>query len=364
MDDLLADIIGQTRQIQILHKIYHSKRIPNAFLFTGTDGVGKHFTAIKFLQLLNSGKDYYKQISQLTEPFVQLIIPLPRGKSESNNDTPTGKLTKDTLEKINEQVQKKIKNPYYKISLEKANNIKISSIREIKKKISYNFDEIKYRGIIISDAHLMSIEAQNALLKSLEEPPEGVIFFLITDSVQNLLPTIKSRCWEIQFNTLNNENLKQVLTKFFNIDPTDSEKVIPFANGSATFASNLVENDFNKLVDETIILLRYSLAKRFHTAIKQFNNIINSYPYDSLNLVIQLILKWLDDVIKDRSGISNFYFNNHKETFLKFNKRYPEADVYTIFAELENISSKAKSNVSLNLIILNTIFKLSTLIKG
>ena len=364
MDDLFADIIGQPRQIQILQKIYHSQRIPNAFLFTGPDGVGKHFTALKFLQLLNSEEDYSKQLLQLTEPFIQFIIPLPRGKSESNNDTPTGKLTKDTLEKLNEEIQKKIKNPYYKISLERANNVKISSIREIKKKISYNFDEIKYRGIIISDAHLMSMEAQNALLKSLEEPPEGVIFFLITNSGQNLLPTIKSRCWEIQFNSLSDENLKQVLTKYFNIDQNNSAKVIPFANGSATFASNLVENDFNKLIEETIILLRYSLAKRFHTAIKQFNDIINSYPYDSLNLVMQLILKWLDDVIKNRNDINNFYFNNYKETILKFNRRYPNTDVYNIFADLENIASKAKSNVSLNLIILNIIFKLSTLIKG
>ncbi len=360
------EITGQGRQTDILKKIYSSKRIPNAFLFYGPGGTGKHLTAVKFLQLLNSGvtQNIDNKIEKLMEPYVQFVIPLPRGKGETNDSGPTEKLSEDTLTQIQEEIRKKIENPYYQIQIEDSFNIKISSIRDIKKKISLNFDDVAYRGIIISDAHLMSTEAQNALLKSLEEPPPGVVFFLITDNESKLLPTIHSRCWNLEFNPLKPSDIEKILTERFGYPEEEAAKVSRFANGSVTFANKLLENKFDYLLDKTITILRYSLGNKFNTAFSTFSEVIDGNSKEKFLIVIQLILKWLDDVIKNKSSFNQYYFADYKETFIKFNTKFGNVNIQETQNYLDWLSSLISSNISLNIIIMNTIFKLASLTKG
>lgn len=366
MPDLLDDIVGQDRQKEILNKIYNSKRIPNAFLFSGPEGVGKFYTAVRYIALLNHNKNetIRNKILHLEEPYVQIIFPLPRGRGETPKDSPTEKLSKDILEEISNELSIKSKNPYYQISLNNANNIKISSIREIKRKVSFNYDEINFRGIIINEAHKMSAEAQNALLKSLEEPPGGVIFFLLSASENMLLDTIKSRCWKVEFNPLNENEIVKILTTYFNVDESTAQKVAPFGNGSAWYSKTLLDNGFTELLNEVIILLRYSLAKRYFTAINKFESILNLNDNITFKVVIELILKWLDDILKDRNNIKNLYFTQHVETIKKFNSKFASANVYQVYTDLEKLSGSFDQNISLNIIIMNTIFKLATLTNG
>ena len=137
-------------------------------------------------------------------------MPLPRGKSETDQNDPYEKLSDDEIELINSEFQKKSKNLFYKIQIPRANFIKISSIRDIKKFLSLNYDDVKYRVILVSQAHLMNEESQNALLKNLEEPPDGVIFILCTPYPEKLRETIRSRCWKINFQPLENETIAKI----------------------------------------------------------------------------------------------------------------------------------------------------------
>ena len=260
MHDIFLGIKGQESALNLLTEIHSKKRIPNALLFSGTEGVGKFYSAIQFLKLLNSDSDQttIRKISNLSEPFVKYILPLPRGKNETNSDTPTSKLSQDILDDINYQISLKVENPYHKIQIKNANNIKINSIREINKIVSLNFDEIPFRGIIISDAHKMTTEAQNAFLKNLEEPPEGIIYILITDNPDGLLTTIKSRCWEVNFAPLQEDNLSSILKEKFNFTDEDFINILPFANGSVTNAIFLKDNNTKDLLHKTILILRYS----------------------------------------------------------------------------------------------------------
>ena len=99
-------IIGQDKVKDCLTNIIHSSQIPHAFLFYGPDGVGKHYTAIRFTQLINKINLSYKEdnifskINKLSEPFIKFIIPLPRGKNELPTDSPIEKLNKDILDNI------------------------------------------------------------------------------------------------------------------------------------------------------------------------------------------------------------------------------------------------------------------------
>ncbi|MCB0730618.1 MAG: hypothetical protein KDC88_06265 [Ignavibacteriae bacterium] len=367
MHDFFLGIQGQKSAIDILSELHSQKRIPHALLFSGISGIGKFFTALQFLKVLNANEsdNALKKIEHLAEPYIKLIFPLPRGKGETNSDLPTSKLAQDVIEEIQAELQKKIENPYHPIDIKNANNIKINSIREINKIVSLNFDEIPYRGIIICNAHKMTIEAQNAFLKNLEEPPEGIVYILITDSPEYLLTTIKSRCWEINFAPLSNEDLEKVLTERYFLNKNDIKDIIPFANGSITNALFLIENNFEEFLHKTILILRYSLAKKYYTALKEFNDIIEGNSTNSYQILLDLIIIWFNDTLKDKYSIEDINFSNYKETLSKFNERFSHAEVDKITTTLVEYRNAPFRNVSLNLLALNVIFEIASIgIKG
>jgi len=367
MSNHLSSIIGQKRVIDTLQKFINSQNIPHAILFSGTRNVGQHHVAKQFLKELlsinNPEKNYSLKIDKLEEPFIKYVIPLPRGKSETPDDMPLAKLTSADLEELKEELDKKINNPFYEISLEKANNIKINSIREIKKYLTINYDELPYRLVIIEDAHLMSGEAQNALLKSLEEPPNGVIFILITDKPDMLLTTTKSRCWELPFTSLSDGDIEYILINSFKLDIQEVKKVIPFANGSIHRVFVLLNYGFENLLEATINILRYSMGKKYNTVIKLINTTIDENPKAIVPILIELMITWFNDVQKAKAGIENIQFAQYEDTIQKFISKFNDVELDEIIFKLTNLSKNIDYNVNLNLLILNIIFNLSALSK-
>jgi DNA polymerase III subunit delta' len=367
MNNKWNGIFGQQYVLDILDKLISISNIPHALLFTGINGIGKEFTAIKFTSNLNASgltdsKNIKKIISSYAEPYVKYIYPLPRGKNETDDNGPFEKLPEDDLDLIKEELQKKIENPYYKLVIPKANKIKISSIRDIKKFLSLNYSDIKYRLVLISDAHLMNDEAQNALLKNLEEPPEGVIFVLVTPFPGQLRETIKSRCWNLNFKPLNNQDLKEILVTYFNTDYKLAEAVGPFSNGSVTDALNLIENDFYFLLEKTISILRYSFAQKYHSAMDEIAYYLKEDSANLMRILIQMIITWLNDIQKYRIGNSNYFFDKYSETLNKFNTKFPDIELNEVVSILDYFSSIIPNNVNLNLMAVNIIFELSALV--
>lgn len=367
MHNYLSSIVGQKRVVDVLKKFIVSEQIPHALLFTGTKNVGQHFIAKQFIKELLANKiqekNFVVHIDKLEEPVIKYIIPLPRGKSETADDTSLSKLTKNELDSLKEEIDKKVQNPFYEIFLEGANNIKISSIRDIKKNLSINYDDLPYRLILIEEAHLMSVESQNALLKSLEEPPDGVIFILISDNHEMLLNTIKSRCWEVPFSPLPDKDIENILIDNFNVDKDVIKKIIPFAEGSIHRVFDLLNHGFDKLLDISIDILRYSIARKYNTAIQLFNSAIAEKPKILIPIVLQLFINWFNDVQKSKVGLSNLHFAGYEETIEKFNLKFSNVELDDIIFELTNIGKNIDYNINLNLLVLNVIFSLSALSK-
>lgn len=361
-------IYGQEHAKELLSKLISSSNIPHAFLFKGIAGCGKDYTAFKFAELINShfiGAESFQkvknQILNLSEPYIKFIIPLPRGKNENESSTGIEKLSNDEIQILRDQIEKKIQNPYYKISIPKANNIKVTSIRDIRKFISFSYADIKYRFIIISDAHLMNEEAQNALLKNLEEPPPGIIFVLITPDPDSLRETIISRCWAINFHPLSNVDLTNILVNNFQVEETLSREIAPFAGGSVLNAANLIENDFKNLLEKTISFLRYALGRKFNSAYEEISPYLSENDSDSIKLLIQMVIIWLNDLQKFRIGYGNLYFFKYEETFSKFNKGFPSVEINSLVKKLNYLSSIISNNVNLNVLALNMIFDIANL---
>jgi DNA polymerase-3 subunit delta' len=369
MISYLNDIYGNDKVKLILANIIGNGNIPHAFLFVGSDGVGKENAAIAFTKSINikysSSKSQTKVISSIetfTEPFVKYILPLPRGKNETDQNDPYEKLTDEEIEIINTEFQQKTKNLFYKINIPRANFIKISSIRDINKFLSLNYDDIVYRVILVSQAHLMNVESQNALLKNLEEPPDGVIFILCTPNPEKLRETIRSRCWKINFQPLENNVISKILIEKFGIDENLALEVAPFSAGSIKVAIDLLDNDFEELLEKTIRILRYSFGKKYQSAFTEFEEIISESNQIKTKLIIRMILIWLNDFQKFRfNNDSEFFYSKHHETLEKFNTKFPDVDLNSVTQNLDKISSSFRNNINLNLAISNIVFQLSSL---
>jgi len=366
MDSFTDRVYGQSRALFTLEKFVEAQRVPQSLIFYGEDGVGKFKAALEFAKLINedtSSPHVLKQIEKHAEPYLKHVFPLPRGKNETSEDGPTEKILEAPMKQIQEEISKKILNPYYSLSIEKANDVKISSIREIKKFIFLDYSDVKYRVIIISDAHLMNESAQNALLKSLEEPPEGIIFILLTHKIDQILPTIQSRCWKIRFEPLNVGDVSAILNKYFDIDSELAKEVANFSDGSVNKALNLLDNNFKELVDSTITILRYGLAGKYHTALAEWDKYMEGKTTDNMHHILDMIIKWLDDVVKDRNNIPGYFFENHKETIERFNSRFSDIEIQGVLERINQLHSYISRNVTLNIIAMNVIFELHSIVR-
>lgn len=359
------NVCEQTRAVEILNRFIKSRRVPHALIFYGSEGVGKFNTALNFAEAIY--KEYspdihhIEKIQKLREPYIKLITPLPRGKGETPDDSPTAKLTQNQVENLQKEIEKLIENPYHKLNIDGANTIKINSIRDIKKFISVDYHDIPYRFVFILDAHLMNDQAQNALLKSLEEPPEGLVFILVTSNIDLLLPTIQSRCWQIKFQPLSEKSVVDILKNKFGIEAGNARRAAHFSGGSVQKALKLIEYDIEFLLETVISILRYSIARKFHTATEHINKLAGSKKGEELALAIALIKVWLNDLIRNRFSYDDYYFEEFRDTLIKFNEKFPNAQVEKVFENLTEYEKGLSGNLNLNVITLSLIFELASL---
>jgi len=152
-----------------------------------------------------------------------------------------------------------------------GSSISIENIRNLKNNLSLSSYGGKYKVAIINDAHLMTAEAQNALLKILEEPSPSTIFILITANPTQLLPTVISRCQEIRFPVHKPEIVKNYLSEI-EISENQAEFLTNLANGRIGLVKNIIETkDFGKIktvIEEFADLMKSDINGRFAIAQK------------------------------------------------------------------------------------------------
>lgn len=164
------DIIGHQKIISFLNKSFQKGNLSHAYLFTGPEHVGKFTVAMNFAE---------KILDDVRETNPDLIIIKPEIEEKKG------------------------------ITKKKA--ISIETIREMQRKSAIAQSKGNHKIIIIDDADCLNISSQNALLKTLEEPPEKVILVLIAADPQKLLPTIISRCQIKRFNLVPDGELDSMI---------------------------------------------------------------------------------------------------------------------------------------------------------
>ena len=208
----LEQLIGNEENKQLIEKILKSKNILHNYMFVGKEGIGK--------------KEFAKY-------FAKKILCL----SEEKNCN-----CKSCLEFESEN------HPDFLIIEPETNVIKIEQIRNLVAKGIEKPIIGSKKVYIINDANLMTKEAQNCLLKTLEEPPQYLVIILITENESSILTTIKSRCTKISFIPIEKEILKGYLLKNKIFENIDDERLNTF-DGSIGTALNWKANE--EIYEET-----------------------------------------------------------------------------------------------------------------
>ncbi|MBF8437967.1 DNA polymerase III subunit gamma/tau [Halanaerobiaceae bacterium Z-7014] len=168
-----SDLVGQEQVVQTLKNSIEFERISHAYLFAGPRGTGKTSTA----------KVYARALNCLEEERIE-----PCGQCEN-------------CKRIDNDQSMDL------IEIDAASNRGIEAIRELREKVKFYPGEGRYKIYIIDEVHMLTNQAFNALLKTLEEPPDKVIFILATTEPHKVIPTILSRCQRFDFSLLTQQEI-------------------------------------------------------------------------------------------------------------------------------------------------------------
>ena len=253
-----SEVSGENEIVKSLKLSLKNKSMAHAYLFSGPRGVGKTTIArliAKGVNCLNLGED--------GEPC-----------NECKN-----------CKAINEGRFSDL------IEIDAASNRSIDEIRSLKEKINYQPVEGLKKVYIIDEAHMLTKEAFNALLKTLEEPPSHVMFILATTELDKILPTIISRCQRYDFKALDIEDMKSGLKHILKEENLSmSDEVYPLiyenSSGSMRDSISILERlivtangkEINlKIAEDTLGITPSSRIKIF------LNKILNENEYDIIN---------------------------------------------------------------------------------
>ncbi len=230
-------IIGHHQIVEQLQHTVASDRIAGAYLFVGPTGVGKETVARYFAQLIFCQQETYSPVACGTC--------LACRKMESGN------------------------HPDLQFIRPEGSFLKIGQIRELQKQIIYEPLEASRKIYILTDVERMNAEAENCLLKTLEEPPAASVLILLTANIRALLPTTRSRCQILQFHPMPTQELAKILVEQFSVAPEQATALAIAADGAIGTALARLEKgevhteEVPEILKETDPLAAFRLAEHF-----------------------------------------------------------------------------------------------------
>jgi len=317
------EIRGQERVVRILQKELENSSLYGAYLFVGPRGVGKRLTALTFAKALNCEKEKIDSCERCL-----------------------------SCRKINHLNYSNVR----MISGEDS-SIKIEQTRNLKRESGYRIYEGKKRIWIIEEAGRLSLEASNSLLKILEEPPPDTIFILIVQTLEDVLPTIRSRCQIIHFSPLSPKEIEKILREKFSFDSQSISLIGKLAQGSMEEALFLIKEEEILRKREVILdsLIRNLTIEEIIKVSKEWA----SYSLREWERILNIILFWFEDILLLKCKESDSLVNLDKIKELKKEKeKYSFKRLRELIELIEKVKFYLRSNVSPQLVFEFMWFKL------
>ena len=234
---------AQARVGPLLEGLAASGKLPPSLVFAGPEGAGKELMAVKLAAALNcEGRGpeaacgaggrcgACSKIRTLEHPDFHLIYPVPHGEIDAGLPLVLESRREDFFARGE--------------FANRGRSIGIDLVRLVIEALSKHPFEGRRAVVALFEAHLATVEAQNALLKLLEEPPAFAAIVLVTEYSDRLLPTIRSRCHEVRFDPLAAGVIAGFLEEFYSVEKEEAKRLAALAQGNLRRGINLLEERF------------------------------------------------------------------------------------------------------------------------
>lgn len=310
---LFNAIKGQDRPIAMLKNYLAQSCLEGGYLFSGPEGIGKKLTALTLAKALNCEQGFGEpcagcppclKIEKNQHPDVHLI-----GQGDCD--------------------------------------IKIDDIRRLQHQINLRPYEGRKKVFIIDNAHQLTADASNALLKVLEEPPKDSLIIIISDKPSLLFKTILSRCKVLKFSPLERERLKQLFMEDFRLDNNTAHFLAYFSEGRLGCGLRLKEGDTlkekNNIIDDFIFSPKPG-----------FNNLPSQERQD-IRRYINILASWLRDIYLLKMGLpySQAVNFDRRAELLKQAQRFCVPELSRMMDALSESVSYLERNINVKLILYN-----------
>ncbi len=363
-------VLGQEQVRQNWKTLIDSGRFGHAHILSGHSGVGKDALAFYIAATLNCKNADIKpcgsciscrQFLNLEHPALHLIFALPR-RSASHTDPFSGIKEKE-MERINQELAKKVAWPYYHLQVEGANDIRISGIRKLRKDIYLANDPGATRIVIVLRAHKMNVEAANALLKILEEPPQGTVFLLTTEYPDRLPDTIRSRCALHHIPDLSWQFIQKDLIQKKGVNQVQAEISARMAMGDLAAAHRFAEQDNTFWLDRIRSTLNMLARTDFVSVHKQVLLLKDSEDQNEKTrqqFLSLLILFFRDVALQIKEGETALWVTQVQQ----MNKLFPNCNSYLAIKAIERTKDALERKVHLQLALTALFFELRKHLQG
>jgi DNA polymerase-3 subunit delta' len=313
------NIRGHAAQIQILKQDIRQGRLAQSWLFSGPEGIGKKLTAVALAKALNCQAQADDacgecpsclKIEKLQHPDFFLLDASGIGEAEPSD----------------------------------SEAIKIESVRDLGKNISLRPYEAKYKVFIIDEAHNLTAEAANALLKTLEEPPKNSLLVLVSSKPALLFKTILSRCNVLKFYALPRKELEDVLRNEYSLHVNLAHFLAYFCEGRIGAALRERERDI--LREKNAVIDAFFLAKNFKQP-------LTAEKRQDLRRQMHILAGWLRDIYLAKTGVDPAGMINfdRRQDLAKLSQRLTFAELEDGFGLIVNALSYLEANINTKLLV-------------
>ena len=238
-----------------------------------------------------------------------------------------------------------------RIMHEKPNTIGVGDIRtQVNDDIMIRPYSSKYKIYIIADADLMSVEAQNALLKTIEEPPEYAVIILLTSNIDALLPTIQSRCIRLDLKVVDDSLVKKYLMERLHVPDYQAEIDASFAQGSIGRAKDAATSEeFSAMTENALKILKYVNTMEVYELADEINSL--SGEKQNIGDYLDIFQFWFRDVLmfKATQEVDNLVFKQEINYIKEQASQRSYENLEKILEALEKTKVRLRANVNFEL---------------
>jgi DNA polymerase-3 subunit delta' len=312
-------VIGHESIIQHLQNAISAQKVSHAYIFYGEEGMGKKTLANAFAKTLQCEENGIRSCDRCKSCM----------QADSGNHPDIIRVTHEKL------------------------SIGVDDIRiQVNADILVKPYDSRYKIYIIDDADKLTEQAQNALLKTMEEPPEYAVILLLVSNLTSLLPTVLSRCVQLNLKPVDKTVIKEFLMERHHIPDYKAEVAAAFSSGNVGKAIKYASSeDFEKMKEEILHILKYIDEMELHEVISGLKVLTSNKPV--IEDYIDLMMLWYRDVVMYKATLDpDLLLYREELSFIKqqANKRSYE-NVEKIISGMEKAKIRLKANVNFDIAI-------------